>query len=58
VLGVVLNGGVGRRSDYAYARRPLFLPEAHEGAPSEDEDADEREVREHVSQRSRARNTA
>jgi polysaccharide biosynthesis transport protein len=58
VLGVVLNGGVGRRNDYAYARRPLFLPEAHEGAPSEDADADEREVREHVSQRSRARTSA
>jgi capsular exopolysaccharide synthesis family protein len=30
VLGVVLNGGVGPRSDYTYARRPVFLAEAHE----------------------------
>ena len=59
VIGVVLNGGVGRRNDYAYARRPLFLPEAHEAVPSEpSDDAEERDVRGHVSQRNRTRNTA
>jgi polysaccharide biosynthesis transport protein len=58
VLGVVLNGGVGRRNDYAYARRPLFLPEAHEGADERSEDGEEREVREHVSHRGRARSSA
>ena len=59
VLGVVLNGSVSRRSDYAYARRPVFLAEAHDqaraGARS---NGDEPQVGERASRPGHMRDTA
>lgn len=58
VLGVVLNGSVGRTNNYDYARRPVFLAESHEEAAGGHSDDGKRKVRRHVSRRGKVRDTA
>jgi succinoglycan biosynthesis transport protein ExoP len=58
VLGVVLNGSVGRPNNYDYARRPVFLAESHEEPAGGHSDDGKRKVRRHVSRRGKVRDTA
>jgi capsular exopolysaccharide synthesis family protein len=59
VLGVVLNGSIGRRNEYDYSRHQVFLPDAPEESSSEDRwDDGEGETRSRSSRRSRVRDTA
>jgi capsular exopolysaccharide synthesis family protein len=58
VLGVVLNGSVSRRSDYAYARRPVFLAEAHDQAAGARPNGDGPEAGERAPRSGRMRDTA
>ncbi len=58
VLGVVLNGSVDRRGGYEYTRRPVFLAEPQDGAERGRSSDGEREVRGHVSQRNKVRDSA